>query len=96
MAKKSRAGQPMDESLKCAREKYWSELDQAQKVERTRGVVKRLLQDNRELRQTVSELVRVVSHHEHGVLGTTMTPVRLDRSCDSERLPVEKGDDVFF
>ena len=51
-----RSPKEMDEMMKETREKYWTELDLIEKVERMRRIVKGLLNQNEELRDTVRKL----------------------------------------
>lgn len=55
----------------AGREKYWSELDDKEKVKRLRQVVK---QQQSELRR-LSGLVDLLVNHEHGKSGQILSPV---------------------
>ncbi len=63
----------MDAKSPCeGREKYWSELDDKEKIERLRQIVK---QHQNELRR-LSASVEVLMNHEHGKSGQILSPVR--------------------
>jgi hypothetical protein len=51
------------------REKYWSEITDAEKVERMRGVVKRLERRNEELHDLLRKVLPLVTGHAHGADG---------------------------
>jgi len=55
----------MDEELKESREKYWSELQLEEKIERMRKMVKILMREVGELNDTIAKL-RKHSHLDSG------------------------------
>jgi hypothetical protein len=62
-----------------AREKYWEELTDAQKIDRLREVVASLSRDNETLSKGLAELVR----HQHGPDGSILTPLKHHDSNDN-------------
>lgn len=54
------------------REKYWSKIDDKEKIKRLRQVVK---QQQAELRR-LSASVEILMNHEHGKSGQILSPVR--------------------
>lgn len=72
------------------REKYWSEIDGSEKVERLRQIVK---QQQGELRR-LSGLVDMLANHEHGKLGQVLSQVR---QGGYQTFPSRtQGDKVYF
>ena len=85
----------MSEELKSSREKekYWSELDMHEKIERMRGQVKSL---QREIR-SLNESIRNLSEHNH-LNNEIVIPIR-SRHGYGEGEEMRKGpgkDDVYF
>lgn len=77
-------------TCKPMRQKYWSELDGQEKVERMREQVKYLQEDIRRLSVLVDKL-RGHSHHENGQL-----LISLEDNRPMEFRPVKPGDEVYF
>jgi len=78
-----------------SREKYWSELDADEKIERVRRVSKAL---DKKLGRAIDLLHRTETNfvkHEHGLNGVVVEIPRY--ALDMERIPPDdSGDDVFF
>lgn len=62
-----------------AREKYWEELTDAEKIDRLREVVASLSRDNETLSKGLVDLVR----HQHGPDGSVLTPLKHPDSSDN-------------
>lgn len=58
-----------------SREKYWTELDDAGKVERLHTVVKELQRQLERVGKTANDAHRVAESHEHSQTGEVMMPV---------------------
>ena len=82
------------------REKYWSELDGAQRVERLRAVVRRLMSQLDDARATISKLKRASECHEHSATtGLPVMPVKPANELQNEASAprrVEKPDECFI
>lgn len=74
-----------------AREKYWSEIDDKEKIKRLRQIVK---QQQGELRR-LSNLVDMLANHEHGKLGQILSPL-LRGGYHTLSGPREDKDEVYF
>jgi hypothetical protein len=86
-----------DESCKIAREKYWSEVDDAERVKRLRREVKHL---RREV-YTLNRAMRFLQTHSHAPDGSVVIslfmrdePELTDRYAGTLREP--DGDDMYF
>ena len=85
----------MEESMKTpCREKYWSEIDEAEKCERMRYRVKQLERSLGSLRSQMSQVLK----HQHGDFGILLIPIA---SCGGEpESSYYRGqkadDDVYF
>jgi hypothetical protein len=75
-------GQQRGLSDKACREKYWSELTDAEKVERMREILKRSERRNEELQEMLHRLAPLVTGHQHGSDGRPVVPA--DRAFQSE------------
>ena len=76
------------------RQKYWSELDDKQKTERTREVVQHLQCDVRRLQRLVERMVR----HQHGDGGKILIDI-LEGTAPEERISrrcIDKPDETYF
>lgn len=57
------------------REKYWTELNDAGKIERLHEVVKRLMRQHEQTAKTASDAKVIAEDHQHASDGTALMPV---------------------
>jgi len=84
-----------DEEMKCEREKYWSEIDIEEKINRTRRAVKHLQADV----SMLMKFMRLFQSHSHTPDGSVVIPMFMkDEPClDNRRyMNTANGDDVYF
>lgn len=65
------AKEPQSESIKEGREKFWDKLTDRQKIERMRGIVKRLMDLNVNLEKQVCDLM----NHGHDNYARLVAPI---------------------
>ena len=83
----------MSGDMKCSRQKHWSEIDQAAKVERLRTELKRI---TRRCEDLSFELHRL-NQHRHLPDGAPATPFpRPGEGCGPQRRNETEGDDVYL
>ena len=84
-----------DGSAKCeGREKYWSEAEDSEKIERMRGIVKQQANDIRRL----SSIVDKLQAHGHSDVGVVI-PLRGGGCYEPQGLPYRHGkqdEEVYF
>lgn len=84
-----------EEAKYYSREKYWSECDDATKIERMRGQVRRLQQEV----SMLNKFVRYLQNHSHTPDGSVVIPMSMrDEPCLNE-YHVSQGDkreEVYF
>lgn len=82
------------------REKYWSELDSEQRIERLRTVVKRLTSQLDDARKTIAKLKEHSERHEHSPNnGLPVVPVKPENDWQNESdspRRVEKSEECYI
>ena len=79
----------MDECNKTCREKYWSEIDDSEKIKRLRAEIKRLQFRYERLLGSVVQL----ENHQH--IGDNLV-VNFDSPRVQQYSKAEEGDDCYF
>lgn len=89
-----------DGLLQPQREKYWSELDSEQRIERLRTVTKRLMSQLDDARRTITKLKEHSERHEHSASnGLPVLPVKPANDWQNEDPAprrVEKSDECYI
>ena len=81
-----------DEQCNSIREKYWSEINEIEKIERMRREVKRHFRQLNELREQIRKLKR---HRHNQPDGEIFIPMNYGEYDEIPR-PERSGDDVYF
>ncbi len=98
MALKSEDARDNAETAKHKRPKYWPELNESEKLERMREVVKH--QDNRiaRLNQQLDSLFRKLRQHTHTANGYTVLPIDFisDDTFGANKAQTSSDTEVYF
>lgn len=81
-----------DECYKAMREKYWSEIDDAERVVRTRNAVKKLQRKVEKLNKLFDRL----SIHSHLSNGEIVIPLHSKMENDEICLSISNSDEQYF
>ena len=82
-----------------SREKYWKELDQEQKIERARTVVRQMERRLERLISLCENLSNKFDAHQHSEQGNILFRDRLGNAPETElrrHISDKEGDEVFF
>ena len=94
--------QQASDQCEASRQKYWSELQEHERIERQRDVVKRL----EERLQIAEVFIRTLMEHKHDASGALCGPLdprrhstqfdMLEKSSYMNRSDMANSDDVYF
>lgn len=86
-------------SLGPSRQKFWSEINDQEKLQRSREVIKQLQLQVANLVATVTRLQGIVERHQHGVAGEVLVPAQSRESgamLSEARARSGSGDECYF
>jgi len=76
----------------ASRQKYWKELNEKEKIERTREVVNRLLSRLEVLNRQLGNIIE----HKHNAEGKAVVEKTLHPQISEDERPKEQSDGVYF
>ena len=84
----------LPKELEACREKYWSEITQKEKIERTRKAVKRLMNEIHNLGMGMERLKK----HSHNLEGEAIVVEKIKSYYGGEEdsMPRKEDDNVYF